>query len=143
MAAMAGSLIGVALAVPTVSSACENPDPQAAQQVFSGINTVRASRGLERLVRSPLVNRPAAAHSQAMARSDSIWHDDLTRWARGRSVAQNVAYGATGRQALSAMLRSTPHRRNILSGRYRLVGVGAARSCTGVVMVSVDFMSAR
>jgi uncharacterized protein YkwD len=143
MAAMAGSLLGVALAVPTVSSACEIPDPGAAQQVLAGIDSARAARGLPRLVRSPLVSRPAAVHSRAMARTDSIWHDDLARWSRGRSVAQNVAYGPTGAHALRAMMRSAPHRLNILSRRYRLVGVGAARSCSGTAMVSVGFMSAR
>jgi putative nucleotidyltransferase with HDIG domain len=141
-AAMVALVLGaVAIVTPTASAQCGEPSPSAAQQVIKGIAAARESAGIPALRANPRLTRVANRHARKMALSGSIWHDNLAAWANGRAVAQNVAYGATGNEAFTAMWKSGSHRAAMMSRKYRLVGIGAARSCDGEIMVSVDLMA--
>lgn len=129
------------IVTPTAAAQCGEPDASAARQVLSGISAARENAGLPALKTNPRLTRVAARHARRMAISGSIWHDNLAAWANGRAVAQNVAYGASGDEAFTAMWNSSPHRTAMMSRRYRIVGVGAARSCGGEIMVAVDLMA--
>lgn len=129
------------IATPTASAQCGAPAPSAAQQVINGIAAARQSAGIPALKANVRLTRVAGRHARKMALSGSIWHDNLAAWANGRAVAQNVAYGGTGTEAFKAMWNSNSHRAAMMSRKYRLVGVGAARSCDGDIMVSVDLMA--
>ena len=56
------------------------------------------------------------------------------------SVSENIAYGfSTGRNVVSAWMRSTGHRQNLLSSKMRWIGVGAVQDKNGVWWVSQVF----
>lgn len=126
--------------MPTAAAQCGQQDASAATQVLQGIAAARASAGLPALRPNARITRVARNHARRMALSGSIWHDNLSAWAAGRAVAQNVAYGGSGGEAFTAMWNSGPHRTAMMSRRYRFVGVGAAVSCSGEIMVAVDLM---
>lgn len=134
-----GSITG-ALLFPHVALPCAKPDPAATSKVTKQVNQVRVRAGLPRVRPDRTLRRAAVRHSRRMANSGSIWHDNLSSWSRGRRAAQNVAYGRSGAQSFRAMLRSRRHRGQLMSRSYRLVGVGAARSCDGTVMVTVNLL---
>lgn len=139
---MVALVLGAAvIATPTAAAQCGEPAPSAAQQVLQDIAAARQNAGIPALRVNLRLTKVATRHARRMALSGSIWHDDLAAWANGRAVAQNVAYGSSGAQAYDAMWNSAPHRTAMMSRRYRLIGVGAARSCDGDIMVSVDLMA--
>ena len=88
------------------------------------INATRRAHGLRRLIVRTDLRRAARSHSRAMAGSNTLYHSDLSRIRRARSAAENVGYGPTLRGIHSALLRSRPHRVNLLDPRMRQVGVG-------------------
>lgn len=56
------------------------------------------------------------------------------------SVSENVAYGfSTGRNVVTAWMRSPGHRANLLSSKMRWIGVGAVRDEDGVWWVAQVF----
>ncbi|MFN8108836.1 MAG: CAP domain-containing protein [Thermoleophilia bacterium] len=103
----------------------------------------RSDANLPAYQAQPRLARVAMAHAVRMARSGSIWHNDLASWANGKSAAQNVATGQSGTDAFQLMWNSPPHHQALVSRKYRLMGVGAAVACDGSVMVAVDLTSAR
>lgn len=130
------------IASPTAVAQCGQSDGNAANEVLAGIARARGNAGMTAHRDDARLTRIAQRHARRMARSASIWHDNLAGWANGRAVAQNVAFADSGAGTVRVMMASGPHRANILSRRYRFIGVGAARACNGLVMVSVDFQSA-
>ena len=109
------------------------------------INVFRAAHGLSRLRVSPALNTAAAVHSTEMARRGYFSHSS----ANGRSFSQRVAsyyrhrgfrtwtagenlvYGSpdmAAAQALRLWLASPPHRANLLSPRWREIGLAAVHS---------------
>ncbi|MCB0872217.1 MAG: CAP domain-containing protein [Thermoleophilia bacterium] len=129
-----------ALAIPSAAVPCATPDRAATLQVTSLISKVRGRAGLPPVKPDRRLMRVALRHSRQMARSGSLWHDNLAGWARGRRAAQNVAYGASGVQSFRAMWLSRMHHHHIMTAAYRSLGVGAARTCDGTVMVTVNLM---
>jgi uncharacterized protein YkwD len=137
---LAAALMSVLVPAATAHAACPAPAPTAAKAVTSQIGELRARSGLPALkVRTPIV-RPARAHSGRMARTGRLFHDDITRWGGRARAAQNVSMGDTATGAFMAMVRSHMHRRALLDPRFRSVGVGVARDCTGMLMVTVNLL---
>ena len=98
------------------------------QCMIEKINNARARHGLQRLQADKQLGYVARRHAGDMARSNSIWHNDVgsvvTRWKR---LGQNVGYGSGCRRLFGYFMRSSKHRANIL-GTWRHVGVGAQSS---------------
>jgi uncharacterized protein YkwD len=108
------------------------------------LNRERTRRGLPRLSLNKRLSRAAAAHSRAMVRNNFFSHDSLSgadfidrirrvgylNQARSWAVAENLAWGSGSRAVPAAIVRSwmqSPgHRSNILTGRYREIGIGVA-----------------
>lgn len=85
--------------------------------------------------------RAGRAKSVAMARGAAFAHaNDAMPWARGRAGGQNLAFASSVQEAFTAMLRSAPHRENMVGRDWRFAAVGAARSCNGLLYFTVNFM---
>jgi uncharacterized protein YkwD len=98
------------------------------------------------------LERAARSHSSKMLSAGVFFHGAFS--ARIRSVGvraprlgENLAWGIGRRSRARAIVRmwlaSPGHRRNLLDGGYRLVGVGALRGNfsgrQGVLMITTDF----
>jgi uncharacterized protein YkwD len=108
------------------------------------INRRRAAHGLRLLRRDHRLAVAARRHSRDMVAHRYFAHDSRsgggfsariagTGWMRDRrswSVGENLAWGwgtqATARQIVAGWMRSAPHRANILSIRFRVIGAGVA-----------------
>lgn len=133
-------------------------------QVLAAINDVRRERGLRELRLNPFLANAATQHSLSMAEHGLFqhasadgspwWKRDLAVYPRGKyrfwSVGENMAYAApkmTARLAIELWLASPSHRANMLSPRWREVGLGAVRAVPGsgvyqglnVTIVTADF----
>jgi uncharacterized protein YkwD len=108
------------------------------------LNRERSRRGLPRLRLNDRLSTAADRHSRDMVRRRYFSHDSLgggsfvdrirrtgyLSSARSWTVGENLAWGTGNRgtpeQILSAWMRSPGHRANILSGRFREVGIGVS-----------------
>jgi uncharacterized protein YkwD len=120
------------------------------------VNRARRRYGLPALRLSGSLERVAAFHSTDLASHAMLSHasSDGTPFARrvwrvthARSIGEAIAWAPVGRRVtaraiVGAWLASPPHRRELLSPRFRLVGVGRAQGARSIV-VTADFSSAR
>lgn len=125
---------------------CVGPDskvvPEAERALVSLTNEFRASRGLAPLARSPRLTGVARRHSTRMARLDFFGHSGSGNrfgWAKSRPAGENLALAESPAVVMSLLKGSTTHRRTLL-GRYRWVGIGVFRTCTGDLLVTQDFI---
>ncbi len=112
--------------VPAASAA--TPSATIAQR----INAIRSARGLPPLRVVPGLVRAARIHSLTQARRDLLTHDGFAARLQNAGIAihtagENVAAmpgcGAdAARETVTAWMASPPHRRNILSPRFRMIG---------------------
>ena len=120
-------------------------------EVFALTNAERTGRGCPALRLDPNLAAAARAHSTEMARTGVLGHpgpdgiDVGERLRRagydiGGGWAENIAYGqATAADVVTAWLRSTEHRGNILNCSLRAVGIGAAHDMSGQIYWTQDF----
>ena len=133
-------------------------------QVLAELNVVRRKHGLVPLKASKPLGAAADAHSRAMGTHGFFDHDsrDGTEfWQRVRrfygpsgyrswSVGENLLWSSGSLDAKSAVkmwMGSAGHRKNILTARWREIGLGAVavRSAPGVyggrdvVIITTDF----
>ena len=98
-------------------------------------NGARARYDLRALDTDRCLQRFAARQAVAMARQESMYHQDLGPVMRtcGLGLAgENVAYGyPSGREVVRGWMHSPGHRANILNRGYRLVAVAARESASG------------
>jgi uncharacterized protein YkwD len=76
-----------------------------------------------------------------MAGGGAFSHSDSLTWAAGRAGGQNIAMAPSAAIAFRTMLKSPPHRRNMLEAAWRFGGVGAARGCDGQIYFTVNFLA--
>ena len=133
-------------------------------QVLGQINTLRARRNLRPLRFSSRLNAAADSHSRAMSRRGFFAHesaDGTAFWKRVRrfypqgsrrfwSVGENLLWASPSVDPAEAMrmwMASPPHRANLLTGRWREIGLSAVhvQSAPGVyggrevTIVTADF----
>ena len=157
------ALIGFGAATPA-SAVVGNCTPTAgwgtlnatfATQVVSLVNQHRQAMGLAPLGVSPTLTNSAQWKSLHMAGYSYMQHDDpappVARTVSDRLAAcgypigsvgwgENIAYGyATPVDVMNAWLNSPGHRANIENSSYRAIGVGVARSASGVYYWTQDF----
>lgn len=122
-------------AAPASASAATDREAR----MVAKINTARAHHGLPPLRTSPELMAVARAHSRAMAGPRVLFHSTsyatVCCWS---AVAENVGTGYSVRGVHRALMRSTPHRANILDGRMRQVGIGVV-SAGGRIWVTEVF----
>jgi uncharacterized protein YkwD len=137
-------LIGcvAALCAASAAGAATSTERSAQDQLLSEINEARATYGRAPLRRSAVLTRPARQQSAFVARTGEMAHEGpdgnpfyvrLYRAGFPRSKAVGETLGivdgcSTGASAqiVRMWLDSPPHRRILLSPRYRVVGVGVA-----------------
>lgn len=133
-------ILAVLLSVQPVL-ACSLPDDLGAMRgaVIRAINAERGAAGLAPLRESAALTQAAQGHACDSAGRDTMGHvgsdgatlaDRLAREGyRFRSAAENVASGYRRPEAaVAGWMKSPPHRRNILTGAMREVGIGVAYS---------------
>jgi uncharacterized protein YkwD len=135
MAALAGSATAAKSCTPTAAAADESG-------LTVLINQRRAAAGVKVVRRHAAAWRAGRRTSMAMARDGAFAHaPGGMAWAAGRPAGQNLARAASPAQALDQMLASPSHRAILLAAEWRHGGVGAARSCSGVVYFTVNLMA--
>jgi uncharacterized protein YkwD len=138
---LGASLVGPANAAPASAKRLPTLD----QQILAGLNETRAKHGLRPLVMSRKLQDAAVSHSKAMLEGGFFAHDapgGATFVSRLRSfygssgydswsVGENLLYNTqevTANVAIAAWLASPGHRENILTPKWREVGIGSLRA---------------
>ena len=126
------------------------------QRIVDLHNWTRTSRGLSPLCVDPILTTAARAHSAALLQSGSFGHGPVGARLRSygyswRTFGENIAGGSGSfghpDNIFKRWMKSPPHRANILNGRFREIGVGAAtgtyRGFRNYTMYTVDFATPR
>lgn len=133
-------------------------------ELLAQINSFRAAHGLVRLRVATGLTAAASAHSVQMARLGYFGHSSANgqsfsqriaqsyspRGFRSWSVGENLVWGGpdiAAARAFRLWLSSPPHRANLLTARWREVGIGAVHSTSApgvyrsgpATVVTVDF----
>ena len=114
----------------------------AARATLCLLNAQRSAHGLRRLASHPILQRSAKRYARAMVSRRFFSHvapdgqtlgARMSRYvsgARGWAYGENLAWGAganaTPAQIVRAWMASAGHRANILSARWRHIGIGIA-----------------
>jgi len=148
----AASALPATVPAQTAQEACEAASARVGQasedQLLRAtlclMNAERGRRGLPPLRLNNRLSDAADRHSRDMVRRRYFSHDSLTgasfidrirrsgylRSARSWTVAENLAWGSGNRgtpeQIVRAWMASPGHRSNILTGRFREVGIGVS-----------------
>jgi uncharacterized protein YkwD len=122
--------------------ACDAPvvRPDAETALVRMVNRKRAAAGLERLTRHGMLRGAARSHSRTMARKGVFAHSSTLEWAKGRPAGENLAEAPSPHHAMTAMVLSPDHLRNLLDPGWRWIGVGAADNCAGAQLYTVNLM---
>ena len=120
-------------------------------------NQKRASQRLSKFCVHPALQRAARAHSREMIDEDYFSHDShdgksfSTRVTRSgykwRTVGENIAWGSgslgSPDDTFESWINSPGHKANILNGRFKEIGVGAAsgtyKGYTNATVWTTDF----
>ena len=149
---------GVAAAAPATPGTAADlaPQPERAapadvkRKVVLLTNKRRRANGCRPLKAVRALNVAAQGHSRRMAAANELSHKlpgEPNAGARLRRAGyhwtmwgENIAYGQpTARAVVKAWMRSPGHRRNILTCRFRHIGVGLALSDSGAPYWTQDF----
>ena len=113
-------------------------DDQAEQQLAQMLNLERARAGLPSLQVDDRLTQAARAHSVLMARAKQLTHQfpgepPLPRRLAATNLrfnrdAENVAYDYSVQPAHDGLMKSPPHRANMLSPKFNTVGIGVLRA---------------
>ena len=140
-------------AAPAAASSCAGAETETADQmtatveqsVLCLINQRRAEAGIGPVRLNPKLGQAAARHSNDMVRTgffahtspegatfiDRIATTGYMRGARSWLVGENLVWGSGGLSTPASMvkawMKSPPHRANLLRGRFREIGLSAAR----------------
>jgi len=123
------------------------------KRAFALHNAARRDRDLKPLCAHPALQKAARAHSRDMIERDYFSHDTkggnedacerILRYGyRWSACGENIGYDSTPDRMFDAWMGSPGHRANILSGRFREVGIGAHTGDYGgfgTTMYTVDF----
>ena len=114
--------VGVSTASPA-SSAVSGRE----KKMFQRINKARANHGKPPLKLSAEISKMARNHSKKMAAEGQVFHSCLTCKFQGwnwSALGENVGKGKTIGKVHQAFMKSPGHRANILSTKYKKVGIG-------------------
>jgi uncharacterized protein YkwD len=134
---------GGTLPLPTARGAVAAQD-QLEQPLLVELNRVRRAHGVASLQLSPALSRAAHLHASSMGVRGYFSHDSAdgtsfdrrlaqfypARATRAWSVGENLLWSTavSPREAVRMWMASPGHRANILSGRFREIGLGAVRA---------------
>jgi uncharacterized protein YkwD len=122
--------------------------------VYRAVNRIRRRHHLPRLRRVSSISFVAAIHSRDQAVNRFVSHSSsdgtpyysrIRRVVRARTVGETIIEyrgRTTAWTIVSAWMHSPPHRAELLSTRYRRIGVGRA-AARGLNVVTADFATGR
>ncbi|CAN5835786.1 hypothetical protein BH23ACT11_BH23ACT11_27270 [soil metagenome] len=136
------------------------------KRTFALHNRVRRNNNLKPFCVHPKLQRAARAHSKDMIRRDYFSHSTKGKYTFERrlkkfgytangyryyTIGENIAYGsgkrAIPRRIMRSWMNSSGHRRNILNGKFREIGIGTFtgeyKGYRGVTMYTADFGTRR
>ena len=138
--------VGTTACFPDTSPS-EPADPYFAA-MYRAINRDRGNAGLPGLVNSPRLGNLASSWSWQMGQDGWLRHQNLSAilyssdfeayYTLGENIIVAPGY-YTADQLEAAWMASAPHRANILSGNFNVVGVGMVRGPDGRIWATVDF----
>ena len=137
--------IGTLIALPGASSASLIPSASTVYEahVIRYTNIHRVAHLRVKLSTNSCVDSYAESHARWMASRKELKHQSMTPILSNcglRSVGENIAVGfPSGFSTVSAWMKSSGHRANILKSSYRLIGVGAYQDTSGRWWVSQVF----
>ena len=138
LAASAASLVALGPAVPSDAAASDLE-----HSLLREVNRTRLAHHCRRLRPRAGLARAAERHSRSMARTGRLahapdWARPLRRvtphariWAENLALTPKGGAAAVARQTVVVWLHSPPHRRNLLSRRLNVVGLGARGGSAG------------
>jgi uncharacterized protein YkwD len=138
--------IGTTACFP-VTSASPPADPYLAA-VYNAMNYQRALNGVPGLVHSPKLTNLAGSWSWQMAQDGWLRHQNLSAilyspdFAAFYTLAENIIVAPghySANQLVASWMASAPHRANILSRSFNVVGVGMVRGPDGRIWATVNF----
>ena len=139
---------GPEVAVPRTDAGAADPDAEA--HLVALLNDARRVAGVPPLLRDPILDGVARAHSTEMLRLGYFEHASPVAGAPevrvvaagyfGQRVAENIAYAPTVDEAHLGLMASLHHRANVVDPTMTRVGVGIVRTPDGV-MVTQEFGS--
>ncbi|MBP2652720.1 MAG: SCP-like extracellular [Firmicutes bacterium] len=120
------------------------------QQALALLNADRAANGLPALKLNSQLTALAESYVKDMISRGFFAHNNpegLSPFDRMRQAGisyryagENLAINASVTGAESALMNSSGHRANILNANYTQVGIGVARSSSGMVYVAQEFI---
>ena len=134
---MAAALTGLTPAASGAAvMAVASPESTYAAAAVRATNNARAENDRRALRVSDCLRGFAVKQAAAMAKSGSMYHQDLGPVMDGcglSTAGENVAYGSPSGRAVvrHGWMHSEGHRANLLSRDYRLVAVAARRDAGG------------
>jgi uncharacterized protein YkwD len=149
LATLASALIAAAVSGVVSADAPFGPYGRA---MLHSLNRVRAAHHLPRLTFDRRMARTATGHSRSMVYggyfAHGAWNQRVSRASgHARSVGEVLGWlgpaspGAEAARLVRAWLHSPEHRRVLLDGQLRRVGIGRVRG--GAAMYTVDLASGR
>ena len=129
------------------TSSATPSDPFVAQ-LFSALNADRAANGLPALTWGPKLANTAGSWASQMSRAGSLYHQNLSAlissadYAGYSTLGENIIVGPGSMspgQIEAAWLASAPHRANLLSRSFNVVGIGYVRGPDGRIWAVQDF----
>jgi len=145
------SLLFVLMTLAAAVFSQNNVDAAGAQQLFELINQERAKQGIPPLMLNDRLAEAAGKHSQRMAESETILHqfDGEPPLAirisdenvRADHDGENIAVNNDVETAHVMLMRSPPHRENILGQQFNAVGIAVVRGGDNLY-VTEDFAHA-
>lgn len=125
--------VGLLVALPGAANAAASDDYEA--QVITYTNKHRANYDRVLLKSASCVDTYAERHAKWMAVNQTMKHQSMSKILSACNlsrVGENVAQGfSSGQSVVSAWMKSTGHRANILKSSFRQIGVGAYQDSKG------------
>jgi uncharacterized protein YkwD len=127
----------------------DNYDPDAERALFELANQARAGAGLPPLTLDPSLTQAARIHAEAMVAAQKLSHQFPGEPSLPQRLAaatriqldqegENVALDFDAADGHRHLMLSPPHRANLLSAAYNVIGLGVARSGSRLYIVQ-DF----
>jgi uncharacterized protein YkwD len=116
--------------------------------LLSALNSDRAANGLPPLTWSPKLSNQAGTWADHMAAVNSLSHQNLSALINSAdyqgyyTLGENIIVGPGGLSPAAveaAWMNSPPHRANILSGAFNIVGIGYVHGPDGRIWAVQDF----
>jgi len=152
MLVLGGAAFALALSAVAATAATTRDETAS---LLRAMNAARAAHGLAPVRVGTRLQLAAQAHTAAMLATQTFTHGPFAERLRAfhitaPAVAENLAVGdgtyASAQAFVQAWLASPPHRRNLLSPSFTLVGIGelagSFQGMTDARLVTVDFAGA-